>query len=56
MATKNDKAGKGKLVTIRFAKINKQAVRVSTPGHHSRTGAQTCNNRRKAHGKLSKHR
>lgn len=56
MATKNENRGKGKLVTIRFAKTNRSAIQVSTPGHHTRTGANTGPNRVKAHGKLAKHK
>ena len=53
MATKNEKAGKGKLVTIRFDRTNKSKIKNSH--NRTRTGALSCNNRRKAHGNIHKH-
>jgi hypothetical protein len=55
MARKNDKAGKGKLVTISFRRINRGILKVSSPGHHSRTGASVGPNRVRAHSNQHKH-
>ena len=53
MATKNEKAGKGKLVTIRFDRTNKSKIKNSS--NRTRTGALNSNCRHRAHGNHHKH-